>query len=116
MVCGIRERKLLFSPPSQQFSPAWLCVPILSFTTNGPFLSFAAVSYIVIVIYAATLMMYSVLCLAARFLVQCIINESQHQAALDAQLAAKREREMGRPCGLHLFCGWKCFPLREITI
>lgn len=109
MVCGIRERKLLFSPPSQQFSPARLCVPLLSFTTNGPFLSFAAVSSIAIVIYAATLMMYSVLYVAACFLERCIINGSQRQAALDAQLAAKRERETGGPCGLHLCRGWECF-------
>lgn len=69
MVCGIRERKLLFSPPSQQFSPARLCVPPPFIHHKWClFLSFAGRSFVVIVIYAATLMIYSVLYVAAAVL------------------------------------------------
>lgn len=113
MVCGIRERKLLFSPPSQRFPPALLCVPLLSFIIKGPFLSFAAVSFIVAIIYAATLMMYSVV---AWFLGQCIINGSQRQAALDGQLAAKWERETGDHVDYIYAATTSVFSLREITI
>lgn len=109
MVCGIRERKLLFFPPSQQFSPARLCVPLLSFTTNGPFLSFAAVSFIVIVIYAVTLMIYSVLYVAAWFWRSASLIGPSIRRRLTRSWQPNVYVRRGKPCGLHLCCGWKCF-------
>lgn len=102
--------------PLSSFFPARLCVPLLSFTTNGPFLSFAAASFIVIVIYAGTLMMYSVLYVATWFLEQRIINGSRHQAVLDARLVAKQERETGERADYISAVAASVFSLREITI
>lgn len=81
------------------------------------FSPFAAASFIVIVIYAGTLMMYSVLYVATWFSEQRVINGSRHQAVLDARLAAKQERETGGKRADYISAvAASVFSLREITI